>query len=276
MLVTEVNKMSENTINIYMGAEDKVNVKDATQIIKLQGPKGDPGPKGEDGVQGPKGEPLRFEELTEEQKLELKGEKGDKGEQGIPGPKGEPFKYSDFTPEQLNALKGPKGDTGENGEQGPKGEPFKYTDFTQEQLAALKGERGEKGETGERGRKGPQGDNVNLETVAKIKNLLLDYNAFVKSDSLEGILLEFITAQANGLNFVKDDGVYEPYIRVSEGMVQITYLTSLPFQINDGEVQYMEGQNVERPLPSTTENTTIKFYNARMKLMYTKIIEATL
>lgn len=232
-----------NTINIYMGAEDKVNVKDATQIIKLQGPKGEPGPKGEDGVQGPKGEPLRFEELTEAQKLELKGEKGDKGEQGIPG---------------------------------PKGEPFKYTDFTQEQLAALKGERGEKGETGERGRKGPQGDNVNLETVAKIKNTLLDNNVFVKSDSLEGILLEFITAQANGLNFVKEDDVYEPFIRVSEGMVQITYLTSLPFQINDGEVQYMEGQNVERPLPSTTENTTIKFYNARMKLMYTKLIEATL
>lgn len=193
--------MSENTINIYMNADDKVSVKDNTQIIKLQGPKGDPGPKGE------------------------------------------PFKYSDFTPEQLNALKGPKGDTGENGEQGPKGE---------------------------------QGDNVNLETVAKIKNLLLDNNVFVKSDSLEGILLEFITAQANDLNFVKDDGVYEPYIRVSEGMVQITYLTSLPFQINDGEVQYMEGQNVERPLPSTTENTTIKFYNARMKLMYTKLIEATL
>ena len=276
MLVIEVNEMSENTINIYMGEEDKVNVKDATQIIKLQGPKGDPGPKGEDGVQGPKGEPLRFEDLTEAQKLELKGEKGDKGEQGIPGPKGEPFKYSDFTPEQLNALKGPKGDTGENGEQGPKGEPFKYTDFTEEQLAALKGERGEKGETGERGRKGPQGDNVNLETVAKLKNLLLDYNAFVKSDSLEGILLEFITAQANGLNFAKDDSIYEPYIRVSEGMVQITYLTSLPFQINDSEVQYMEAQNVERPLPSTTENTTIKFYNARMKLMYTKLIEATL
>ena len=266
--------MSEkNIINIYMGEEDKVNVKDNTQVIKLQGPKGEPGPKGEDGVQGPKGEPLRFEELTEAQKLELKGEKGDKGEQGIPGHKGEPFKYSDFTPEQLNALKGPKGDTGENGEQGPKGEPFKYTDFTEEQLATLKGERGEKGETGERGRKGPQGDNVNLETVAKIKELLLDWNVLVKSDSLEGILLEFITAQANGVNFVKDDGAYEPYIRVSEGMVQISYLATLPFQINDGEIQYMESQNVERTLPSTTEPTTIKFYNARMKLMYTKVVE---
>ena len=131
--------MSENTINIYMNADDKVSVKDNTQIIKLQGPKGEPGPKGEDGVQG--------------------------------------------------------------------------------------------------------------------------------------ILLEFITAQANGLNFVKEDDVYEPFIRVSEGMVQITYLTSLPFQINDGEVQYMEAQNVERPLPSTTEPITIKFYNARMKLMLTKTVE---
>lgn len=232
--------MSENTINIYMNADDKVSVKDNTQIIKLQGPKGEPGPKGEDGVQGPKGEPLRFDDLTEAQKLELKGEKGDKGEQGIPGPKGEPFKYSDFTSEQLELLKGPKGDTGENGEPGPKGE---------------------------------QGDNVNLETVAKIKNLLLDYNVLVHNDSLEGILLEFITAQANGLNFVKEDDVYEPFIRVSEGMVQITYLTSLPFQINDGEVQYMEAQNVERPLPSTTEPITIKFYNARMKLMLTKTVE---
>ena len=278
MLATEVNNMSENTINIYMGAEDKVNVKDNTQIIKLQGPKGEPGPKGEDGVQGPKGEPLRFEELTEAQKLELKGEKGDKGEQGIPGPKGEPFKYSDFTPEQLNALKGPKGDTGENGEPGPKGEPFKYTDFTEEQLAALKGERGEKGETGERGRKGPQGDNVNLETVAKLKELLLDNNVFVKSDSLEGILLEYFEAQRDSTTvyLMGDDGIPEPYIQINEGMISINYSTSLPFQINDGEIQYFHGNHATVPLPSTTENTTIKFYNARMKLMYTKLIEATL
>jgi len=278
VLATEVNKMSENTINIYMGAEDKVSVKDNTQIIKLQGPKGDPGPKGEDGVQGPKGEPLRFEDLTEAQKLELKGEKGDKGEQGIPGHKGEPFKYSDFTPEQLNALKGPKGDTGENGEQGPKGEPFKYTDFTEEQLAALKGERGEKGETGERGRKGPQGDNVNLETVAKLKDLLLDNNVFVKSDSLEGILLEYFEAQKNSntVYLADDASLAEPYITVNEGKINITYGVTLPIRINDGEIQYMSMANISVPLPSTTENTTIKFYNARMKLMYTKLIEATL
>lgn len=273
MLATEVNKMSENTINIYMGAEDKVSVKDNTQIIKLQGPKGDPGPKGEDGVQGPKGEPLRFEDLTEAQKLELKGEKGDKGEQGIPGHKGEPFKYSDFTPEQLNALKGPKGDTGDIGEQGPKGEPFKYTDFTEEQLAALKGERGEKGETGERGRKGPQGDNVNLETVAKIKELLLDGNVLFHSNSLEDIMLEYFKAQIAGINFNRDIDLQEPDIQIHDGILEIYYATTLPFQINDGEVQFMERQVINLPLPSTTGPITIKFYNARMKLMFTKTVE---
>ena len=237
--------MSENTINIYMGAEDKVSVKDNTQIIKLQGPKGDPGPKGEDGVQGPKGEPLRFEDLTEAQKLELKGEKGDKGEQGIPGPKGEPFKYSDFTPEQLNALKGPKGDTGENGEPGPKGE---------------------------------QGDNVNIKVVKKLKDLLLDNNVLVHSDSLEGMLLEYFEAQKNSntIYLVGDEGIQEPYITVNEGKINFAYQSTLPFQINDGEIKYVKGSGAEVPLPSTTENTTIKFYNARMKLMYTKIIEATL
>lgn len=235
--------MSENTINIYMGAEDKVNVKDATQIIKLQGPKGEPGPKGEDGVQGPKGEPLRFEDLTEAQKLELKGEKGDKGEQGIQGPKGEPFKYSDFTPEQLNALKGPKGDTGENGEPGPKGE---------------------------------QGDNVNLETVAKLKELLLDVNVLFHSNSLEGIMLEYIKAQVAGINFNRDIDLTEPSVQIHDGILEIYYVTTLPFQINDGEVQFMESQVINLPLPSTTGPITIKFYNARMKLMYTKIIEATL
>ena len=239
MLVIEVNKMSENTINIYMGEEDKVNVKDATQIIKLQGP------KGEDGVQGPKGEPLRFDDLTEAQKLELKGEKGDKGEQGIPGPKGEPFKYSDFTSEQLELLKGPKGDTGENGEPGPKGE---------------------------------QGDNVNLETVAKIKNLLLDNNVFVKSDSLEGILLAYFEAQRDSttIYLMGDESIPEPYITVNEGKINIQYAVTLPFQINDGEIQYMSMSHISVPLPSTTENTIIKFYNSRMKLMYTKLIEVTL
>lgn len=103
--------------------EDKetINVKDNTQIIKLQGPQ---------GVPGPKGEAFKYSDFTAEQLASLKGPKGDKGE---------PFRYGDFTPEQLQALKGPKGD---------KGEPFKYSDFTAEQLLALKGPKGDAGTGG--------------------------------------------------------------------------------------------------------------------------------
>ena len=146
---------------------------------------------------------------------------------------------------------------------GLQGEPFKYSDFTPEQLNALKGPKGE------------QGDNVNLETVAKIKNLLLDNNVLVKSDSLEGILLEYFEAQKNSNNvyLIDDAGVAEPYITVNEGEINIMYGSTLPFQINDGEIQYMGTGHISVPLPSTTENTTIKFYNARMKLMFTKTVE---
>lgn len=226
--------MAENTINIYMGNEEKINVKDAAQIIKLQGPKGEPGPKGDDGEQGPKGED---------------------------------FTYKDFTEEQLKALKGPKGDKGDTGAQGPKGEPFTYADFTVEQLQALKGDKGERGPVG------PQGDNVNAEVVAKIKNLLLDNNVLVHSDSLEGIMLEYFEAQRNSTSIYLKEDVSEPYISVEDGKINITYDSTLPFQINDGEIQYMNNPNVEVPLPATAEPITIKFYNARMKLMHTKVVE---
>lgn len=122
--------------------EDKevIKVKDNTQIVKLQGPKGDPGPQGPpgpqgepgrngidgeqglQGIQGPPGPPgkdgLKGEPGTPGQR----GADGERGPQGPPGPKGEPFKFSDFTQEQLNALKGPKGDKGEQGPPGPPGE----------------------------------------------------------------------------------------------------------------------------------------------------------
>lgn len=163
---------------------------------------------------------------------------------------------------------GPQGEQGLRGEQGPKGDkgdPFTYADFTAEQLQALKGD---KGDTGERG---PQGDNVNLETVKELKEFLLDNNVFVKSDSLEGIIFEYF--KAGRPNFFVDQWLPEPAIEVNDGKMTIYYTVTLPFQINDGEMQYMEDSNAERPLPSTTEPITIKFYNARMKLMFTKTVE---
>ena len=131
--------MSDENIHIKSNDDDKIIVKDNTQIIKLQGPKGEPGEQGPPGPPGPKGEPGKngIDGLNGEQGLQ--GIQGIQGPPGPPGPKGEPFKYSDFTQDQLNALKGPKGD---------KGEPFKYSDFTAEQLLALRGPKGEPGSGG--------------------------------------------------------------------------------------------------------------------------------
>lgn len=101
-----------DTINIYMGTEDKINVKDATQIIKLQGPKGEPGEQGPPGPPGPPGEHGKNGIDG------LNGEQGIQGIQGPPGKDGKPFTYDMFTQEQLENLKGPKGDPGPPGPPG--------------------------------------------------------------------------------------------------------------------------------------------------------------
>ncbi|EHT1387492.1 prophage tail fiber N-terminal domain-containing protein [Salmonella enterica] len=77
-------------------------LKQAQDIAKTPGPKGDPGPQGEPGSKGdpgPQGEP---------------GPKGDPGPQGEPGPKGDPGPQGE---------PGPKGDPGPQGVPGPKGDP---------------------------------------------------------------------------------------------------------------------------------------------------------
>lgn len=118
--------MSDENIHIKSNDDDKIIVKDNTQIIKLQGPKGEPGEQGPPGPPGPKGEPGKngIDGLNGEQGIQgppgkdgINGAKGEQGIPGPPGPKGEPFKYSDFTTEQLLALRGPKGDPGSGGGQ---------------------------------------------------------------------------------------------------------------------------------------------------------------
>ena len=63
-------------INVYVGAEDNVNIKDDKQIIKLQVRFEDLTENQKQQLKGEKGDPLRFEDLTESQKQQLKGEKG--------------------------------------------------------------------------------------------------------------------------------------------------------------------------------------------------------
>lgn len=94
---------------------ETIKVKDNTQIVKLQGPKGDPGPPGEPGRNGIDG-------LNGERGLQgppgKDGLNGDPGPKGEPGKDGKPFTYDMFTAEQLAALKGPKGDPGPPGPPG--------------------------------------------------------------------------------------------------------------------------------------------------------------
>ena len=90
------NDMNDENIHIKDPDDDKIIVKDNTQIVKLQGPQGDPGRNGIDGVNG---------------------QQGLQGIQGPPGKDGKPFTYDMFTQEQLENLKGPRG------EQGPPGPP---------------------------------------------------------------------------------------------------------------------------------------------------------
>lgn len=103
--------MSDENIHIKSNDDDKIIVKDNTQIIKLQGPKGEPGEQGPPGPPGPKGEPGKNGIDG------LNGEQGLQGIQGPPGKDGKPFTYDMFTQEQLEHLKGPRG------EQGPPGPP---------------------------------------------------------------------------------------------------------------------------------------------------------
>ena len=106
------NNMSDENIHIKSNDDDKIIVKDNTQIIKLQGPKGEPGEQGPPGPPGPKGEPGKNGIDG------LNGEQGLQGIQGPPGKDGKPFTYDMFTQEQLEAVKGPKGDPGLQGPPG--------------------------------------------------------------------------------------------------------------------------------------------------------------
>lgn len=128
--------MSDENIHIKSNDDDKIIVKDNTQIIKLQGPKGDPG---EQGPPGPPGEPGRNG---------IDGLNGERGLQGPPGPPGAPGK------DGLNGDPGPKGEPGKDGK------PFTYDMFTQEQLENLKGPRGEQGPPG------PPGTGANVDLSA--------------------------------------------------------------------------------------------------------------
>lgn len=131
-----------NDVNIHINEDkERIKVKDNLQIVKLQGPKGDPGLQGPPGPPGPPGEPGRNGIDG------INGEQGLQGIQGPPGPPGAPGR------DGVNGLKG---------ESGKDGKPFTYDMFTPEQLVALKGPKGDPGPPGPPG----TGANVDLSAYA--------------------------------------------------------------------------------------------------------------
>lgn len=80
----------------------------------LKGSKGDTGPKGADGK-------MTFEQLTPEQKQQLKGDKGDPGPKGDIGPRGATGPQGPKGEPGINGMDGPRGATGPRGLQGPPG-----------------------------------------------------------------------------------------------------------------------------------------------------------
>lgn len=78
-------KLAEGRLTLVLNDQTQVTVEG-----DFKGPKGDKGEQGDPGPKGADGK-MTFEQLTEEQKRELKGDKGDRGPAGIPGrdgPKG--------------------------------------------------------------------------------------------------------------------------------------------------------------------------------------------
>ncbi|CRT55333.1 collagen-like repeat phage protein [Streptococcus equi subsp. equi] len=87
----------------------------------LKGSKGDTGPKGADGK-------MTFEQLTPEQKQQLKGDKGDPGPKGDIGPRGATGPQGPKGEPGINGMDGPRGATGPRGPQGPAGDPASIPD----------------------------------------------------------------------------------------------------------------------------------------------------
>lgn len=87
----------------------------------IKGPTGPQGPKGDTGAA------MTFDELTVEQKAELKGETGPQGPIGPTGPQGPKgndgnVAFDSLTPEQIEQIRGPQGIQGPIGPKGDKGD----------------------------------------------------------------------------------------------------------------------------------------------------------
>lgn len=210
--------------------KDRIKVKDNTQIIKLQGPKGDPGLQGPPGPPGPPGEPG---------KNGVDGVNGERGIQGPPGPPGKDGINGAKGEQGLQGPPGPPGRDGTKGEQGipgppgPKGEPFKYSDFTAEQLALLKGPKGDKGEPG------PPGTGANIDLSGYTTKTDAD-NLYLKKVDLTS----YLTMLGDPKYAYKTE--LTSYLRKTDAETKYSKKTELDNYIKKSEInQYTSASNVQ-------------------------------
>lgn len=223
------NNMSDENIHIKSN-DDKIIVKDNTQIIKLQGPKGEPGQQGPPGPPGPPGEPG---------KNGVDGVNGERGIQGPPGPPGKDGVNGAKGEQGLQGPPGPPGRDGTKGEQGipgppgPKGEPFKYSDFTAEQLALLKGPKGDKGEPG------PPGTGANIDLSEYTKKTDAD-NLYLKKVDL----MSYLTMLGDPKYAYKTE--LTSYLRKTDAETKYSKKTELDNYVKKSEInQYTSASNVQ-------------------------------
>lgn len=195
-------------LHIY---EDKetINVKDNTQIIKLQGPKGDPGPQGPPGPPGPQGEPGRNGNDGEQ------GLQGPPGIQGPPGPPGAPGK------DGVNGLKGDPGPKGEQGNIGPAGPQGLQGiqgirgEAGPQGPRGIQGERGPIGPIGPTGLQGPRGERGEPFKISSIQPSVSVMNSKVGTFEQNSLIMVRSDDADNGKVFVKNGGVMEYLITMS-------------------------------------------------------------
>lgn len=213
--------MSDENIHIKSNDDDKIIVKDNTQIIKLQGPKGDPGPPGEQGLPGVQGPPGPPGPPGEPGKNGVDGVNGERGIQGPPGPPGK------------DGINGAKGEQGIPGPPGPKGEPFKYSDFTAEQLALLKGPKGDKGEPG------PPGTGANIDLSRYTTKTDAD-NLYLKKVDL----MSYLTMLGDPKYAYKTE--LTSYLRKTDAETKYSKKTELDNYVKKSEInQYTSASNVQ-------------------------------
>lgn len=222
--------MSDENIHIKSNDDDKIIVKDNTQIIKLQGPKGEPGQQGPPGPPGPPGEPG---------KNGVDGVNGERGIQGPPGPPGKDGINGAKGEQGLQGPPGPPGRDGTKGEQGipgppgPKGEPFKYSDFTAEQLALLKGPKGDKGEPG------PPGTGANIDLSGYTTKTDADNLYLKKAD-----LMSYLTMLGDPKYAYKTE--LTSYLRKTDAETKYSKKTELDNYVKKSEInQYTSASNVQ-------------------------------